>query len=188
MDNRSNILSCALTLFAARGYDAIGVQEIVQAAGVTKPTLYHYFGSKRGVLESLVRERFAPLLAQIEQATTYTGDLPLNLQRVVETYFRFAIREPVLYRLHLALWFAPPGNEAFNVIADLNARQQSLLEDLFHNATADHGNMHGRQQTYAVTLLGMINTYVILALNGYIELDETVVQRAVHQFSHGIYS
>ena len=43
MDNRARLLDCAQDLFAARGYDAVGVQEIVEAAGVTKPTLYHYF-------------------------------------------------------------------------------------------------------------------------------------------------
>ena len=53
MDNRSAILSNALRLFAARGYDAVGIQEIVDEAGITKPTLYHYFGSKQGLLESL---------------------------------------------------------------------------------------------------------------------------------------
>ena len=53
MDNREAILSEALHLFYVRGYDAVGVQEIVDAAGVTKPTLYYYFGSKKGLLESL---------------------------------------------------------------------------------------------------------------------------------------
>ena len=46
MDNRAEILNAALDLFHARGYDAVGVQEIVDRAGVTKPTLYYYFGSK----------------------------------------------------------------------------------------------------------------------------------------------
>jgi hypothetical protein len=32
MDNRANVLSHALRLFAARGYDAVGMQEIVEAA------------------------------------------------------------------------------------------------------------------------------------------------------------
>ena len=43
MDNREKILNCALELFHARGYDAVGVQEIAETAGVTKPTLYYYF-------------------------------------------------------------------------------------------------------------------------------------------------
>ena len=41
MDNRERILQCALELFYAKGYDAVGVQEIAQKAGITKPTLYY---------------------------------------------------------------------------------------------------------------------------------------------------
>src|SRR5215211_7966667 len=63
--NRALILDRALGLFAARGYDAVGVQEIVEAAGVTKPTLYHYFGSKRGLLEALVAEHAGEFLAEV---------------------------------------------------------------------------------------------------------------------------
>ncbi len=44
------ILSTALDLFAVKGYDATAVREICEAAGITKPTLYHFFGSKDGVL------------------------------------------------------------------------------------------------------------------------------------------
>ena len=46
IDNKKLLLDAALDLFYAKGYDAVGVQEIVDRAGVTKPTLYYYFGSK----------------------------------------------------------------------------------------------------------------------------------------------
>ena len=77
MDNRSNILACALQLFASRGYDAVGVQEIVEAAGITQPTLYHYFGSSRDLLDTLLSEQWAELFEAVEQATIYDRDLPL---------------------------------------------------------------------------------------------------------------
>ena len=51
MDNRETILETALDLFYTRGYDAVGVQEIAERSGVTKPTLYYYFKSKYGLLE-----------------------------------------------------------------------------------------------------------------------------------------
>ena len=41
MDNREIILKTAKSLFYARGYDGVGVQEIAEKSGVTKPTLYY---------------------------------------------------------------------------------------------------------------------------------------------------
>ena len=41
MDNQERIMECALDLFYAKGYDAVGVQEIAETAGITKPTLYY---------------------------------------------------------------------------------------------------------------------------------------------------
>lgn len=57
MDNRERILETALELFYSRGYDAVGVQEIAEKSGVTKPTLYYYFKSKYGLLEQLLETR-----------------------------------------------------------------------------------------------------------------------------------
>ncbi|HEY0601393.1 MAG TPA: TetR/AcrR family transcriptional regulator [Herpetosiphonaceae bacterium] len=188
MDNRGRLLESALQLFASRGYDAIGVQEVCDTAGVTKPTLYHYFGNKRGLLEALVQERGGPLLAELREAAAYKGDLPRSLQGIVATYFQFFAREPALYRLLLTSWLAIPENEAFQVVVAFNDEQHRLVETLFAAAIVDHGNMRGRQRTYAATFLGMINTYISLALQQYVTLDETVQRQAIQQFSYGIYS
>lgn len=56
LDTRSAVLREAAALFAAQGYDAVSVREIVAAAGVTKPALYYYFGSKEGVAKAVVDE------------------------------------------------------------------------------------------------------------------------------------
>ena len=90
MDNRAKLLACALQLFASRGYDAVGVQEIVEAAGIAKPTLYHYFGSKHGLLDTLLTEYFTRLYKAIEPAAAYHGDLPLTLDQIAAAYFDFA--------------------------------------------------------------------------------------------------
>ncbi|CAM5273513.1 TetR family transcriptional regulator [Streptomyces californicus] len=51
------LLAAATRLFAEQGYDRTSVQEIVEAAGVTK-VLYHYFGSK----DDLLHEVYARVL------------------------------------------------------------------------------------------------------------------------------
>lgn len=188
LDNRSNILEHALVLFAARGYDAVGVQEIVDAAGVTKPTLYHYFGSKRGLLETLFNEYGDELFRHITPAADYRGDLSLTLTRITETYFRFTREHDTFYRLQLSMTFGPPDSDPRQFVSRFNERQVKLLEDVFQRAAEHHGNMQGRHQRYAATFLGMINTYIGLWLNGYTTLDDQLLYNAVHQFMHGIYS
>ncbi|MBI5957158.1 MAG: TetR/AcrR family transcriptional regulator [Chloroflexi bacterium] len=187
-DNRANILHHALRLFAARGYDAVGVQEIVEAAGVTKPTLYHYFGSKRGLLDALLTGYFEPLHRLIWPAAEYRGDLPLTLTQIAAAYFRFARENPAFYRMQLSMYFAPPESDSFQAVIRLREKQHHLLENLFLCAAEQHGNMKGRQQRYAITFQGMIDTYIGLSLNGYTTLNNETLYQAIHQFMHGIFS
>jgi TetR/AcrR family transcriptional regulator len=188
MDNRTKILACALRLFAEQGYDAVGVQEIVDTAGITKPTLYHYFGSKHGLLEALLEANFRQLNHSVRVAAVYQGDLPGTLTRLVMVFFQYARENPTFYHLQLALWFAPRDSSAHQAVTRWFVEQNQVIEDLFIQASRDHGNMRGRQRAYATTLTGMINTYIGMALNGYTELDDALVRKAVHQFQHGIYS
>jgi TetR/AcrR family transcriptional regulator len=187
-DNRSKLLDSSLRLFVERGYDAVGVQEIVEAAGVTKPTMYHYFGSKLGLLEALVHEQMEEFVTQLNRAADYQHDLPKTLNEVAGVYFTFASEKALLMRLNMALWLGPLNSEAGKVTLSFNQRQYALLEDLFRKAAQDHGNMKGRHQAYAVTFLGMLNNYINISLNGFAKLDDQLRYQAVHQFMHGIYS
>src|SRR3990172_5085308 len=54
MRSNDRILQKALVLFSDKGYDATSVREICEAAGITKPTLYHFYGSKEGVYRAIV--------------------------------------------------------------------------------------------------------------------------------------
>jgi AcrR family transcriptional regulator len=188
MDNRSNILAQALALFAVRGYEGVGVQEIVDAAGITKPTLYHYFGSKEGLLTELFVEHFDPFLKELRKAALYERDLPLTLDRVAAAYFLFARNKQVFYRLLLSLIYAPPESKGLMIAVEYAKAPFEILEDVFLKASGDHGNMKGRHKMYAITFIGMINNYVTLFLNGHIELTDQLRYQAVHQFQHGIYS
>ncbi|MCE7007871.1 TetR/AcrR family transcriptional regulator [Kibdelosporangium philippinense] len=47
------LLAEATKLFAKQGFDRTSVQEIVEAAGVTKGAMYHYFGSKDDLLHEI---------------------------------------------------------------------------------------------------------------------------------------
>lgn len=51
---RERLLAAALESFNDKGYAAASVRESVAAAGVTKPVLYYYFGSREGIFLELM--------------------------------------------------------------------------------------------------------------------------------------
>jgi len=187
-ENRERIMHVALNLFSSRGYEGTGVQDVVNACGITKPTLYHYFGSKRGLLLAILERYGNARRENLEHVFRYQGDITRTLTETAVELFRFADRHPAFYRLLLGLWLAPVASDGFRAGASYHEELQGRLETLFVEAAADHGNMKGRHREYAATYLGMLHTYIGLAQNGYVKLGRTVAFRAVRQFMHGIFS
>lgn len=186
---RDQLARRATELFSSRGYAAVTVQDIVAAAGVTKPTLYHHFGSKLGLLRVVLQELFAAFAVRISAAATYRrGNLAQTLIAVATAYFDHADEEPAFHRLLMLLWFGPPDSEERGVAIGHFELQHALFVQLFTAAADEHGNMRGRHEAYAATFLGMVHTYIGLRLNGHARLDRKLTQRAVHQFMHGILS
>ena len=188
MDNREILLDKALLLFSQRGYDAVGVQEIVDAVGVTKPTMYHYFESKRGLLDALVHREEGRILKRLWRESTYEGDLVLSLERIVSTYFNLSQEQKDFYRLQMAMVFAPPESESNQAIKPYINQQISILENIFIQAAAGHGNLIGKHKQYASGLLGLINAMIGLFLNNELALTDQLVYQLVHQFMYGIFS
>ena len=52
-DRRDQLLDCAEDLFFTKGYEAASIQDLMQAAGVSKGAVYHHFTSKEEVLEAI---------------------------------------------------------------------------------------------------------------------------------------
>jgi AcrR family transcriptional regulator len=53
---RRALMEAARRLFTERGYDAVGTEEIVKEAGVTRGALYHHFGGKRELLDAVYEQ------------------------------------------------------------------------------------------------------------------------------------
>jgi len=187
-DNRSAILEISLELFARRGYEAVGIQEIVDSAGITKPTLYHYFGSKSGLLDILLKESFTPFLTGLAGAARYSGDVTNALRAVASYSLQFAGQNANLFRFYLTTQVAPLDSEPYQASKFIHMEQQRILQDLFMETAQDHGNMKGRHVAYAASFLGLVNTYALLAVNGEIPAVDDLVNQVVHQFMHGIFS
>ena len=84
------ILQGALELFSAKGYEATSVREIGEAAGITKPTLYHFYGSKEGMYRALVDGALDDFSRAVTRALQAPGSAVDRLQRVGRAYFERA--------------------------------------------------------------------------------------------------
>lgn len=61
---REQLLGLGLRLFAGGSVDDISIDRLADEAGVSRGLLYHYFGSKQGFHEAVVRRAAADLVAQ----------------------------------------------------------------------------------------------------------------------------
>jgi AcrR family transcriptional regulator len=61
---RESILETANRLFEMNGFHATGVDRLASEAGVTKRTLYKYFGSKEGLIEAVLRTHHTKMMEQ----------------------------------------------------------------------------------------------------------------------------
>ncbi len=188
MSKREELLITALELFAADGYENVGIQRIVEAVGVTKPTLYHYFGSKKGLLIGILDYFFEPFLIELRKSTEYNGDLVFTLERVVKLYFNFAEKTGNFYRFVLSLNFSSENSEARQTIHVYGERQFLIIMEMFEKAAIDNGNMAGRSKRYTMTFQGMIHTYITMFYYGHTTLTDKNVFESTHQFMHGILS
>ena len=180
MDNRQLIMNSALTLFYESGYDAVGVQQIVDSAGLSKPTLYYYFGSKQGLLEALLNEHFQPMEQKLIEASETGKNIPEKLYRIARAFFNGASEDPKFHMLMMALFYSGRKSEGFRTV-------------YFDNASAELGNMNGRQDQFAVGFSGILMHYLMMTAGDQSDLSNLVVRdeevyRLVHQFMYGIYS
>ncbi len=104
------ILMSSLQLFSAKGYDATSVREICEAAGITKPTLYHFYGSKEGVYRALVDGVLAPFTADVERLLAGDGSVRERLRAVARAYFERARTHPDVVRFIFGLVHNPPSS------------------------------------------------------------------------------
>lgn len=79
-DHRRGILEVAAALFASKGYLGTSVNEVAEACGITKPTLYHYFRDKEDLLLQIADEHVTALvgLTQLVMASHEPGEARLR--------------------------------------------------------------------------------------------------------------
>ena len=86
---REQILDVAIDVFGRAGYYGASMNDIAEAAGVTKPVLYQHFDSKSDLYSALLDEVGHRLLSAIAKATAEAADGKEQTERGFQAYFRW---------------------------------------------------------------------------------------------------
>lgn len=192
--NKQKILNIALELFSEKGFDSVGVQLLAEKSGITKPTLYYYFGNKEGVFKELLKENYANLnsllskIKYVPKVKSYNEDVLPVLVKVTQSYFDFAIKNEKFYRMALLALFSPPTSKTNEIVKDLHSEQYEIINKLFVEIANAHPNMKGHEKRLCWTFIGIINTYIWLGYNKAEKLSAKTAEEAVKQFMHGIFN
>ncbi len=189
MENREKIMECAENLFYSKGYDATGVQEIAEAAGVSKPTLYYYFGSKRGLLEVLLETKFTDIRCRLQRVGGSGMGIQETLYELAFEYYRFFLEKRKFYIMLMAMFYSAQNNEVYQTVRPYLLDLYNSVTEIFENASGELGNMNGRQRQFAISFIGMLQQYLMLSREEeFSEADEDNIRALVKQYMYGIFS
>lgn len=129
VEREALMLDVAEEMFGKHGYRAVSMDEIAARVGVSKPMLYHYYGSKeRLFLACLARARTRMRDAILEGATT--SDNPgEQLFNSFVTWFRFIDDNPATWNLFIDEGLLEFG-EAADEIEAIRAEHQQIIAEL----------------------------------------------------------
>jgi AcrR family transcriptional regulator len=143
-ERRAKVLGAAAALFAERGYSGTSLLDISAAAGIAKPTLYHYFASKAAILDEILSEYVESLIVLAEDPARQ--DLPATERLLavmadiigsIETH-RGHVRTITEHLAHLP----PARRHALAHRQDhYNVLVEDILRDGIHEGTMEVGDI-----------------------------------------------
>ena len=97
-EKRRVILRAAITVFAHHGYHTSRVADVAREAGVAYGLVYHYFGSKEDLLETIFRRTWSRMLEAVQEVEHSGAPAREQLQAVARIVLGAWESDPDLVR------------------------------------------------------------------------------------------
>ncbi len=105
---RERLLAAALALFTSKGYASASVREIADAAGVAKPALYYYFGSKEGIYLELMQYAYQLFTERTTFLASFRGTARERIIHFCAGFLDEFFVNIAIARLIYSIYFGPP--------------------------------------------------------------------------------
>lgn len=120
---REALISTAIPLFAAHGYQAVSMEDLGSAAGVSRPAVYTHFSGKADLLAAALRRESEAKWSGLARDLARSADASEALDRLVDSY-------------------------AHGSVGNKGAAGLVLVGDIAHLPEADREDLHRSQVDY----------------------------------------
>ena len=169
---RSQLLEVALERFAANGFHETSMEEIADAAGVTKPVLYQHFGSKRTLYLELLETVGEELLHEVRARAAAETHPHQQVLAGFRAYFRFVCERTSAFQL----LFGSGARQADEFADAVRTLEASVAATIASFIDADIDDEHREVLGYAIVGLGEVSARLWVSRHqeaGYPSLDPT---------------
>ncbi|MCX8035725.1 MAG: TetR/AcrR family transcriptional regulator [Candidatus Sumerlaeia bacterium] len=183
---RQRIVQEATRLFALKGYNGVSVREIVEAAGITRPTLYYYFASKEQLFEHIITDTLAEFRRQLEQAVRRQAPMRDRLIQICRVHLDFArCNTDHCHLVHRVLF----ANESTLVNFDLNEyfhHNMRMIADVLAEGITSGDIRAGDPWLMAMMFGGVIHMFIMaMVRNPSVVPQEGLAEMVVDNLLHG---
>jgi AcrR family transcriptional regulator len=172
---RHQLFSVSLELFAQRGYRATTMDDIAEAAGVTKPLLYQHFSSKRSLYLELVDSIAQDLLTAISTAVAGADGPRQQVELGFAAYFRLVVAREAEFRL----LYGRDHAEDQELGRALRAVEDAIAEAIDPLIAAGLDADHRRLLAYGIVGLAEGASRRFIAQRAETESDEGIEEQAL---------
>jgi AcrR family transcriptional regulator len=126
------IFRTAAHLFAQKGYDGVSMREISEQSGVTKPTIYYYFGSKEGIYESLIDSGLQHVISSFEEIANIDVSAKEKLVMMTKKFFQLTVEAPDFSKFFMTIAIPVSDNAVLDKFKKQMIRQGNLLKAIIN--------------------------------------------------------
>ena len=111
---RDKLLEVGTELFSERGFAAVSIRELAQAAGTNSAMISYYFGGKEGLYREVLESQFSTLVRTMKESIGDSPDPLKSFRALGEALFMSSQKLPCWLRLYYGELSCP--SPAFDVV------------------------------------------------------------------------
>ena len=172
--SRELVLDAAERVMSEHGFEATTVARVVAEAGIPLSSVYHYYGSKDGILLAVMERGAARFFADLPEWDRRTGRPAQHLARIISATIGTLELHPNFLRLLIVLAAQPPDGERGEiraVIGRIRDRALGLLRGQIGLAFGDDPDSAATDQLARFALAAIDGAFVASQADPGVDLE-----------------